>query len=152
MSLKPWKFVNRTKRKILEGKELVFGCWTDTCNPDAIHILAKTGFDFMIMDLEHHEHTLETAANAVIYALAYGIAPCVRIPKAANYPANPSDILKVLDSGAYGIWVPHVETKEELEQIVGAAKFYTPDQFPNGCRGASPATTRSSFFGSAYDT
>ena len=56
--------------------------------------------------------------------------PLVRIPT-----SNSSDILRTLDTGSYGIVVPHCETKEKLNMIIKDSKY-----FPLGNRGMAKST------------
>ena len=51
-------------------------------------------------------------------ALGAGISALVRVPS-----HDPSVIARVLDSGAVGVIVPHVNSKEEAESVVDAARF-----------------------------
>ena len=61
---------------------------------------------------------------------AAGCAATVRVR--AN---EPSLVSGVLDAGAQGVWVPHVESAEEARRVVEAARFP-----PEGRRGAAPMT------------
>lgn len=85
---------------------------------EIVHAAESCGFDAIYIDLQHSPLSLETASQMSIAALALGITPIVRVPNhSAEY------ISRVLDGGALGVLAPHVETPEEAQTIVAAAKF-----------------------------
>jgi 2-keto-3-deoxy-L-rhamnonate aldolase RhmA len=86
--------------------------------PNIGMIAASAGFDAIYIDLEHNPTDLETMAGMCVGALGVGVTPIVRIAA-----ANPSDISRVLDVGAQGIMVAHVNTAAEARAIVKAALF-----------------------------
>jgi 2-keto-3-deoxy-L-rhamnonate aldolase RhmA len=57
-----------------------------------------------------------------------GAAPIVRLPD-----DSPEGIMKALDAGAVGIYIPHVSNPDQAERIVRAARYA-----PAGTRGACP--------------
>lgn len=86
--------------------------------PDVPAIAAACGYDAIYVDLEHTTTSLDTAQMLCLSALGAGIAGLVRVPS-----QDPSIIARVLDGGAVGIIVPHVNSKEEAEGVVQAARF-----------------------------
>lgn len=86
--------------------------------PDVPAIAAASGYDAVYVDLEHTATSLETAAMLCSAALGAGISPLVRVPS-----QEPSVIARVLDNGAIGVIVPHVDSKEEAIRVVDAARF-----------------------------
>lgn len=127
------------KRAIEEGK-LLFGMYSRSGCPTMIEILGYCGFDYVIIDTEHGPYGIETAVELVRTAEAAGVAPIIRV--AEN---NPSLIMKALDTGAHGILIPHVDTKEEAIRAVESAKYP-----PEGTRGTCPSI-RLSRYASASD-
>lgn len=79
---------------------------------------ASCGFDAIYLDLEHTALSEATAAQIGIAALQCGITPLVRLPSHDGYYAS-----RVLDAGALGVIVPHVETAEQARAIVRACRF-----------------------------
>lgn len=112
----------------LEEKGLAFGSWTQMNCPEICEIQAKSGLDFVIIDMEHGSFGIESAVNMIRAVEAGGSAPIVRLPD-----HTPGSILKVLDAGAVGIIAPGIETREQMEQVVSAARYA-----PTGTRGACP--------------
>ncbi len=81
--------------------------------------IAKTaGLDSIFVDLEHGSFSLETTAQICMGCLALGVAPFVRLPS-----VDASIAARVLDGGALGILIPHVEDAATAEAMVACAKY-----------------------------
>ena len=87
--------------------------------------MAVAGFDWLFLDMEHGVMSLEACAQISTAALDAGIAPIVRVPKGEYSLAT-----RLLDNGALGIVVPHVDTAEEAREIVARLRYP-----PQGHRG-----------------
>lgn len=110
---------NPVKRALKEGKPC-FGTWLSLGNVLAARFLARSGFHWINLDIEHSMVGWETAAN--IFA-SVADAGCTAL---ARVPANRHDHIKrVLDNGAHGIVVPMVNTRQEAEYAVNAM-YYPP--------------------------
>lgn len=114
----------------LKAGDVLYGPWCTLPSPAVINVIAATGVDFVIIDLEHGPHDFETLEDMIRAAEVEGCAALVRV--AAN---EETPILKALDLGASGVMVPHVETREDAERAISYAKYY-----PLGSRGFSPFT------------
>jgi 4-hydroxy-2-oxoheptanedioate aldolase len=79
---------------------------------------AACGFDAVYVDLEHTSTSIETASMLCIAAAGAGLIPLVRVPSHA-----PETMSRVLDTGAQGIIVPHVETAAQAQHIVDVCRF-----------------------------
>ena len=77
--------------------------------------MRTAGFDWLFLDLEHSAMSIETAAQLAIAGLDAGIAPIARVPKGEYSLAT-----RLLDYGALGIVVPHVDTAAEAREIADA--------------------------------
>ncbi|NWJ94721.1 MAG: 2-dehydro-3-deoxyglucarate aldolase [Chloroflexi bacterium] len=112
---------NHIKAALAKG-ETVFGAWVGLPNPLILRLTARVGFDWLMVDMEHSpiNFTLMTEMVGVI-ADAHGPAPFVRVPS-----FSVENIKRVLDSGAWGVLIPMVNSVTEAEQIVSACK-YPPD-------------------------
>jgi len=80
--------------------------------------MAQLGFDWLTVDTEHQPIGIETASAMFAAIAGAGPAPLARVPW-----NNGQNIKRVLDCGAWGIVVPMVETREEAEAAVAAAKY-----------------------------
>lgn len=109
---------NRMKLKMDAGETAV-GMIVRIMRGVEIAAIAKSaGFDCLYIDLEHCSFSLDTVSQISIAATALGITPLVRVPG-----IDPADISRTLETGALGIIVPHLDTREQAELVVQAAKF-----------------------------
>ncbi|HSU07046.1 MAG TPA: aldolase/citrate lyase family protein [Acetobacteraceae bacterium] len=76
------------------------------------------GFDWLWLDCEHGTLSLDQAAQIAVAALECGIAPIVRVPNGEYSLAT-----RILDNGALGIVIPHVDTAEEAKEVVQKLKY-----------------------------
>lgn len=106
-------------RDALRGEGLVL-CLAllNSRTPDVPAVAAACGYDAVYVDLEHTATSLDTAQMLCVSALGAGISGLVRVPS-----HDPSVIARVLDGGAVGVIVPHVNSRDEAEAVVNAARF-----------------------------
>jgi 2-keto-3-deoxy-L-rhamnonate aldolase RhmA len=109
---------NIVKRK-LANKELVlcFGV-NQLRTPNIAMMAAACGFDALYIDLEHNPTSLETASGICVAALGLGITPIARITS-----HDPHDATRILDCGAQGVMVPHIQSAAEARAVVEACRF-----------------------------
>ena len=110
--------INETKRKSLEGKVTLGSGVRAVKSVEIGMAMAASGYDWLFIDLEHGPFNLETATQIAIAALTQGITPLVRV---ASLDADLST--RVLDAGAQGIVLPHVNNAEEARELVSICKF-----------------------------
>jgi 4-hydroxy-2-oxoheptanedioate aldolase len=105
----------------LQAGEPSVGTWLSLPSPEAAEYVSRLGFDWLVVDTEHNPIDIRTLAQMFGAMAASRVAPMVRIPwnSAENFK-------RVLDAGAWGVVVPMVNTLEEAEQAVSAAR-YSPD-------------------------
>ncbi|MBI2824804.1 MAG: 2-dehydro-3-deoxyglucarate aldolase [Planctomycetia bacterium] len=108
---------NPVKRKLREGKPS-FGTWLSLGDLFATRIMARTGFDWLTLDLEHSPIDWSQAAMIFAAIADAGCVPLARVPK-----GNHDYIKRVLDGGAWGIVVPMVDTVEQAQIAIRAAKY-----------------------------
>ena len=112
--------INHVRKRLKSGEPSI-GTWLSLPSPEAAEYVSKIGFDWLVVDAEHNPVDIRTLAQMFAAMSASGIAPMVRIPW--NSPEN---FKRVLDAGAWGVVVPMVNTREEAERAVEAARYY-PD-------------------------
>ena len=115
-------------RKRLRDGEVVFGqmvleLFTSGIGP----MLAASGMEFVIYDMEHGRCDLALLAEMVASCRGSDIVPMVRVPDMNFHPLS-----RVLDIGARGVMVPRVETRAQAEEIVAQLKYA-----PAGRRGVA---------------
>ena len=108
---------NTVKEKLRQG-EPSFGTWLSLGNLHATRVLARSGFDWLTLDIEHAP--IDWSQAAVIFAAVAdaGCVPLARVPEGDHYC-----IKRVLDAGAWGIVVPMVDTLEQARTAIAAAKY-----------------------------
>ena len=117
-------------REALAQKKVVVGTWVQSPSPEAVEILGWSGWDFVILDLEHAPFAGETLANLIRAAEASGTTALVRVPLEA-----PEQVGKALDLGAAGIVSPGISSAEAAAGVVRLTRHP-----PRGTRGASRST------------
>lgn len=108
---------NPVKRALAAGEPSV-GTWLSLCSPIAARFLARTGFAWLTVDIEHSPADWETAATIFALVADAGNVPLARVPAARH-----DHIKRVLDNGAWGVVVPMVMDREEALLSVAACKY-----------------------------
>jgi len=108
---------NPVRAKLKRGEPSI-GTWITLPDPTAALLMARVGFDWLTVELEHTPITLETAAHCCALIAASGVVPLVRVPVGTT-----ENIKRVLDTGAYGVIVPMVNSRAEAEAVVAAARY-----------------------------
>jgi len=108
---------NPVRAKLKRGESSV-GTWLTLPDPVAAQLMAKTGFEWLTVELEHTPTTFETAAQSFAIVAASGCVPLARVPWNTG-----ENIKRVLDTGAWGIVVPMVNSRAEAEAVVRAARY-----------------------------
>jgi len=116
---------NTLKQKLSDGKP-AFGVMITFPSPTVVEMLGYMGFDWVLIDNEHGSITVDLSEDMIRAGELTGIAPIVR--PVVN---RPEVIAPFLDRGAWGVQVPHVNTRAEAEAAVAACKY-----FPEGQRGS----------------
>ena len=114
----------------------VVGTFVTLTDPAVVELIALAGFQFVVIELEHAAISLETLQNHLRAAAAHELGALVRVPS-----HDPKIILRVLDAGADGVLVPHVDSPEVAKSIVAAVRYP-----PVGHRGMGGAA-RSAAYG-----
>ena len=129
---------SNTVRAALRRQSPQFGTWLTLASPLAARFMARAGFDWLTLDLEHSTVNMETA-DTIFGAIAdAGGIPLARVP--ANSPENAK---RVLDAGAFGVIFPMCCSAEEAGRAVAACRYP-----PGGSRSVGGGTHALNFGGS----
>lgn len=109
------------------------GIWVCTGSPLVAEIIAGSGIDWLLIDMEHGPNDLGTTLQQLQAVAGHPVTPVVRVPS-----ADPVTIKQVLDLGAQNILVPMVSTAEQAAEAVRAVRYP-----PLGIRGVGSALARS---------
>lgn len=116
-----WIDKNRLKTEVLAGTFLNLG------SSAAVEIAANTGFDWLLIDLEHGSGMFSDLRPQLLATRGSHAAPIVRIPSIDQ------DLVKFsMDSGAAGIMFPYVANAAEAARAVSYMTYP-----PNGVRGVA---------------
>ncbi len=117
---------NRVKAALRNQQAVAGPFINEARSVSLVKVMALAGFDFLLFDTEHAMHDMETIADLVQMALACDICPLVRVTDLA-YPL----VARALDTGAQGVIIPRVETRDQAEAAISFIKYP-----PLGRRGA----------------
>jgi 4-hydroxy-2-oxoheptanedioate aldolase len=108
---------NPVKQQFRAGKPSV-GTWLSLGSITAARFMARAGFSWLTVDIEHTLVNIETATHMFASIADAGCVPLARVP------SNRHDHIKrVLDNGAMGIVVPMVNSRDEAEAAVSACLY-----------------------------
>jgi 2-dehydro-3-deoxyglucarate aldolase len=113
--MKPNKNTLKTK---FQNRDLLFAGWTSMGHPQVTEMLARSGVDFIGIDIEHSTISQEQSQRIIAACHADGVC-C--LPRVASH--NSETIKRLLDSGADGVIVPTVETSEQVEKLIEWVKY-----------------------------
>ena len=119
----------KSLKERLRKKEVTVGSWITLGHPSVAEIMAKAGFDWLTVDMEHSAITLHQAQQLILVIELSVVEPLVRVGE-----NDPNLIKRVMDAGAHGVIVPMVNSKEEAEKAVRSVKYP-----PKGSRGVGLA-------------
>jgi 2-keto-3-deoxy-L-rhamnonate aldolase RhmA len=110
----------------LRAGHVQYGCgYGQLRQQEAINCLAKAGFTWAFIDMEHGGFDFETVQDLCRIGRLAGLSPIVRVAD-LQY----SLVARALDVGAEGIMLPRVEDPKLLETAISWTKFP-----PQGIRG-----------------
>jgi 2-dehydro-3-deoxyglucarate aldolase len=128
-SLKQYLFENR----------LTYGSWITIGHPSIAEIMAKAGFEWLVIDMEHSAISTDQCQELIRVIDLCGISPLVRVS------ANDSLLIKkAMDAGSHGVIVPAVNSREDAEKAVLAVRYP-----PYGIRGVG--LSRAQGYGTTFN-
>jgi 2-keto-3-deoxy-L-rhamnonate aldolase RhmA len=110
-------FPNISKRKMTAG-DIAVGFGTSQSRPDTALIAKTCGFDWLFIDMEHGTFDVAAASQLSVSCLSAGLTPIVRVPGYEHHHSS-----RVLDTGAQGVIIPHVDTPAVARRIVQACRY-----------------------------
>jgi 2-keto-3-deoxy-L-rhamnonate aldolase RhmA len=109
---------NAVLQRLAQGEPLLSLGIRNARTAEIVRIAKTAGFGLVWIDLEHSSMSIDCAVQIVASAADLGLEAWVRIPE-RDYGV----IGRLLDGGATGIIAPRVETVEEAQKVVNAARF-----------------------------
>jgi 4-hydroxy-2-oxoheptanedioate aldolase len=124
--------VNGFKRALRE-KRRQMGIWCALCNSYSTEVIAGSGFDWLLIDMEHGPNDLFMVVQQLQATMGSPTHPIVRIPW-----NDMVTVKRVLDAGAQTLLIPYVQTGEEAKSAVSYTRYA-----PEGVRGSGGPTRAS---------
>lgn len=131
--------MRKSLKQAMKNGKVVVGSWITLGHPAIAEIMAKAGFEWLAVDLEHSVIDLFEAENLIRTIQLCGATPLVRL--SSN---DPIQIKRVMDAGSFGIIVPMIKTREDAKAAVDAV--YYPNR---GTRGVGLA--RAQQYGASFN-
>jgi 4-hydroxy-2-oxoheptanedioate aldolase len=130
---------NRVLQQLRSGQPSI-GAWLSLGSITAARLMARAGFDWLTVDMEHSLVGIETATHMFAAVAEAGCTALARVP------ANRHDHIKrVLDNGAMGVVVPMINSRAEAQAAVAACRYP-----PHGTRSVG-GTAHALNFGTTAD-
>jgi len=112
------QLTNPAKARLAQGQLAIGMGVRGVRGVEIARVMKTAGYDFLFIDLEHGQSSVETAFQISVAALDAGIAPLIRVPHGELALGT-----RCLDGGGLGVVIPHVDTPEEARAMVDAFKF-----------------------------
>jgi 4-hydroxy-2-oxoheptanedioate aldolase len=115
--------------EVFDADELNVGIFSRNRDCSNAGALADSTLTFLIYDMEHAPFDVDTARTFLQCMLKLGtsrfpVTPIVRIPGEGGFPdAVTWQAKQVLDAGFFGVMVPHVDSADEAEEVIRAARY-----------------------------
>ncbi|RYZ01873.1 MAG: aldolase, partial [Comamonadaceae bacterium] len=99
------------------------GTFVKTTSPQVIEILGGSGLDFAVLDAEHAPWDRAALDLAMIAGRAVALPLFVRVEE-----RSAARLLSVLDMGATGVLVPHVDSEQDAREVVAHCRYVGGDR------------------------
>ncbi|MGJ9404900.1 HpcH/HpaI aldolase/citrate lyase family protein [Nesterenkonia aurantiaca] len=129
----PLQLTPTLREKLAAADRALIGGWVCSGSPVMAEIMAGSGLDVVLIDMEHAPNGLESVL-AQLHALSgYPVTPLVRLSC-----DDPVSIKQVLDLGVANLLIPMISTPEQARAVAAATQYP-----PAGRRGIGNALARS---------
>lgn len=122
------------KQRILAG-EAVHGSWVNLGSLVSAEIMGRSGFDWLLIDLEHG-----AGNDTTMYQQLQVLANVYATPIVRTDELSRAKVQRILDAGAPGIMFPQIQNKAEAQLAVDM--MYYP---PRGVRGMAKMVRATGF-------
>ena len=119
------------KQRLGRGEQLT-GCFISLFNPLATEIVANTGYDIALIDMEHGPGSHMDAIGCL---QAIKSTSCSGVIRTSS--SNIVEIKRTMDIGPAGIMVPNITSVAEAKSVIKHCRYA-----PSGDRGAAPGFMR----------
>ncbi|MFL5755994.1 MAG: HpcH/HpaI aldolase family protein [Chloroflexota bacterium] len=114
-------------RSRVKDGETTIGAWAMLGSPPAAEILARAGFDWLVVDLEHGFGT-----EADLFGLLHAVQSTTTAAIVRVQSSERLRIGRALDMGADGLMIPRLERESEIREALSWIRYP-----PDGIRGVA---------------
>jgi 4-hydroxy-2-oxoheptanedioate aldolase len=129
------KFTGNAFKQALQQGRKINGYWVSLCSPASAEIMAGSGIDWLLVDMEHSPNEVATVADQ-LRAVGQACSVVVRPPESSQTLAK-----RLLDVGVKTLMFPMIDTPEQARAAVSWTRYP-----PHGVRGIS-AVVRATDYG-----
>ena len=108
---------NKLKQALAENRQQI-GLWCSLANNVTAEVVAGSGFDWLLIDVEHSPNDLRSVLVQLQVMASYDVEPIVRLPC-----ADPILIKQYMDIGVRSLLLPNIDSAEEAKAIVAATRY-----------------------------
>ncbi len=119
-----------TFKQALAARQPLIGLWCNFAFLPTVECLAHAGFDWLLLDMEHTQSTLDTISTQLLALRGTPSAAVVRVPS-----NDMAFIKRTLDAGTRNLMVPNIRSAAEALDAVSYTRFA-----PEGLRGVAGST------------
>lgn len=109
---------NPLKEKLKRGEVAIGVGLRQARTVDIAKAMKTAGYDWLFIDTEHNSMDLDMAAQISVAAQDVGVTPIVRVAGYEHWLTS-----RILDNGAMGVVVPHVDTAELTAKLVSYVRY-----------------------------
>ncbi|XP_027189066.2 uncharacterized protein, partial [Cicer arietinum] len=128
---------HRNLKSRLRSGETLYGLFLLTFSPTLAEIAGLSGYDFVVIDMEHGHGGISETLPCLHALAASGTPAILRVPETTSAWAK-----KALDLGPQGIMFPMIESGNSASEAVSYCRFP-----PSGLRGSAHPIVRASKYG-----
>jgi 2-dehydro-3-deoxyglucarate aldolase len=99
-------------------REFSLGVWQNMAHPAISEILAKSGYDWIVLDNEHSMFSFDQLGTLIPIIQGSGAKALLRLSH-----NDPSEIRKTLDAGLDGVMCPMINTEEDAKALLDQCKY-----------------------------
>ena len=111
--------VTNTLKQRLQAGQICLGFGLSRLRTVDIAAIAQScGYDWLFIDMEHTTLDLDQAGQICVAALPTGVTPIIRTTSQQYFHLS-----RLLDGGAQGVIVPHVDSADEARAVVAACRY-----------------------------
>ncbi|WP_125131349.1 HpcH/HpaI aldolase/citrate lyase family protein [Microbacterium sp. 10M-3C3] len=129
----PLRLTPTFRERLAAASRPLAGLWVCSGSPLVAEIVAGSGTDWVLIDMEHSPNGLESVLAQLQAVAGTSATPMVRVPI-----GDTVTLKQVLDVGAQNVLVPMVDSAAQARELVAAVRYP-----PRGVRGVGSALARS---------